>query len=98
MADREILKKYVIKGLEVVYKEIESKSVLLNLENGKYYTLNKTGTFIWSLIDGKTKVNHIIEQLTLLYDVTRGEATKDVFALISTLENEGLIQLHDQPA
>jgi len=96
MTNKDFSKKYPAKGREVVYKEIESKSVLLNLENGSYYTLNKTGTFIWSLLDGKTTVNQLIEPLTQSFDVTKDEASKDIFSLIADLENEGLIHLNDK--
>ena len=96
MTTKNLSEKYPAKGKEVVHKEIESKSVLLNLENGSYYTLNKTGTFIWSLLDGKTAVKQLIEPLTQNFDVAKDEASKDVFALIANLKKEGLIELHDK--
>ena len=96
MTTKDLSEKYPAKGEEVVHKEIESKSVLLNLENGSYYTLNKTGTFIWSLLDGKTTVKQLAELLTKNFAVTKDEASKDVFALIANLKKEGLIELHDK--
>jgi hypothetical protein len=96
MNTNDLSEKYPAKSKEVVHKEIESKSVLLNLENGSYYTLNKTGTFIWSLLDGKIAVNQLVELLTKSFDVTKDEASKDVFALIADLKKEGLIELHDK--
>ena len=96
MTTKDLSEKYPTKGKEVVYKEIESKSVLLNLENGSYYTLNKTGTFIWSLLDGKTAVRELVEVLTQNFEVTKDEASKDVFTLIANLKKEGLIELYDK--
>ena len=96
MTTKDLSENYPAKGKEVVYKEIESKSVLLNLDNGSYYTLNKTGTFIWSLLDGKLDVNQLVELLTQHFDVAKDEAQKDVFALIANLKKEGLIELHDK--
>ncbi|HPD60705.1 MAG TPA: PqqD family protein [Thermodesulfobacteriota bacterium] len=96
MITEDLSEKYPAKGNEVIYKEIESKSVLLNLENGSYYTLNKTGTFIWSLLDGKTAVRQLVEVLTQNFEVAKNEASKDVFALIANLKKEGLIELHDK--
>ncbi|HJX31639.1 MAG TPA: PqqD family protein [Thermodesulfobacteriota bacterium] len=96
MNTKDLSEKYPAKGKEVVHKEIESKSVLLNLENGSYYTLNKTGTFIWSLLDGKIAVNQLVELLTESFDVTKDEASKDVFALIANFKKEGLVELNDK--
>jgi hypothetical protein len=97
MADKNILQKYPIKTDDVVYKEIESKSVLLNLNNGYYYTLNQTGTFLWSRIDGKTMVSELISQITQNYEVTLKEATEDVISLLMDLKNENLIDLNEKP-
>ena len=89
--------KYVIKGKDVIHKEIESRSVLLNLDNGNYYTLNETGTFIWSLIDGKNDIQHIIGRLVERFAVERDEASGDVETLVTDLMKENLIELHDEP-
>ena len=98
MNDEALFKKYPVKGKDVIYKEIESKSVLLNLGNGQYYTLNKTGTFLWSLIDGKTPIKNLVEQVTKNFEVASETASEDVDALISSLQKEDLIELHDKPA
>jgi len=89
--------KYMVKAKDLVQKEIESKSVLLNLDNGNYYTLNRTGTFIWSLIDGKKRTSEIIEQVVQKFDVDSSQAAMDAETLIRDLENEGLIVFHNEP-
>jgi len=87
----------MVKAKDLVQKEIESKSVLLNLDNGNYYTLNRTGTFIWSLIDGKKRTSEIIEQVVQKFDVDSSQAAMDAETLIRDLENEGLIVFHNEP-
>ena len=90
--------KYVVRARDVVHKELDSRGVLLNLESGTYYTLNRTGTFVWSLMDGKRDVQGLVEALTERFQVERDAASRDVEALISDLEREGLIELRDGPA
>jgi hypothetical protein len=90
--------KYVVRGRDVVHKVLDSRGVLLNLESGTYYTLNRTGTFVWSLMDGKRDVQGLVEALTEQFQVERGAASRDVEALISDLEREGLVELRDGPA
>jgi len=89
--------KYISKSKDVVQKEIESKSVLLDLDSGNYYTLNRTGTFIWSLIDGTNRISEIIEQVVQKFDVDSSEASKNAESLIRDLGKEGLIVFHDEP-
>ncbi|MFC1884949.1 PqqD family protein [Thermodesulfobacteriota bacterium] len=87
--------KYISKGKDIKYKELESKSVLLNLETGRYYTLNKVGTFIWELIDGKINTHDIIDRVIERFSVDRDVASNDVKALLESLREEGLIELHN---
>ena len=89
--------KYISKSKDVVQKEIESKSVLLDLDSGHYYSLNRTGTVIWSLIDGKNRIGEIIEQVVRKFDVDGSAASKDAESLIRDLEKEGLVVFHDEP-
>lgn len=93
----ELSEKYLVRGKDVVHKEIESESVLLNLDSGNYYTLNKTGSFVWSLVDGKKNITDIVGQIVDRFDVDREEAGRDAETLIKDLIAEGLIQLSDEP-
>lgn len=89
--------KYISKGKDIKHKELESKSVLLDLETGRYYTLNRVGTFIWTLIDGKITTQDIIERVVERFRVERDVASEDVKALLTGLDKEGLIEMHNGP-
>ncbi len=56
------------------------------------YTLNEVGTSIWQLIDGQHSVDQLIESISSEYEVSKEEASNDVFDFLSTLEAEGLIR------
>jgi len=94
----DIREKYISKRTDVIGKEIQSKSVLLNLDNGTYYSLNKTGTFIWSLLDEKRAVNDLIERVTQQFDIDKDRAYLDVQSFIEAMEKEGLIDIRDGSA
>jgi len=96
VANMDFSEKYIEKKGDVIGKEIQSKSVLLNLDNGRYYTLNKTGTFIWSLLDKKKDLNYIIERITKQFDIEKDRASLDVQTFIEALGNERLIIIKDE--
>ena len=81
----------------VVSKEIESKKVLLNLDNGNYYTLNATASFIFDQCDGKTTLEQIAAALAGRFDIPLEEARKDVIDLIEDLEREGIAEADASP-
>ena len=93
----DISDKYISKSQDVTYKEMDAKSVLLDLESGSYYTLNEMGNFVWSLLDGKTNPAQLAQAVTEKYEVDSETAGNDVRDLILRLRKEGLIQLHDGP-
>lgn len=79
----------------VLVKEVESKTVLLNLATGTYYTLNKAGTVLWSCADGKKTVSEMAGELVGRYHVSPEVALQDTVALVQALAREGLIELVD---
>lgn len=89
--------KYLTKGRDVHCREIDLNSVLLDLDSGEYYSLNRVGTFIWSLINGKRDVSHIVDEVTGKFDISTKQAGLDVNGLIEKLIGEGLVEAHDKP-
>ncbi len=61
------------------------------IENG--IALNKTGTFIWKLCDGKTSTDEIVSKLMIEYKIERQTAEKDVLGLIKLLIEEKCLDI-----
>jgi len=80
---------------DIIRRDIDSTSVLLNLENGRYYSLNSTGAFAFSLFDGKTSISQVASRIADAFCVEQAEALKDLEDLVVELHKEGLVELHD---
>lgn len=50
---------------------IEDKSVILNVDNGKYYELNHTASLIWDCLKREYIVTNIELELTKNYEVNK---------------------------
>ena len=61
------------------------------IENG--IALNKTGTFVWKLCDGKKTVAEVVNRLVKEYDVEEKRAREDVAKLINLLKKEKALEL-----
>ncbi|MEW5946625.1 MAG: PqqD family protein [bacterium] len=77
---------------DVIVREMDGGSVLLNMDTGVYYSLNETGTELWSALDGKRSVGEIIEMICDSYDAAPQTAGADVVELLEDLEGEGLVR------
>ena len=67
-------------------------AVLLNLYTKRYFSLNDTGSRIWSLLEQQASDDEIVETLVREYDVEKPEAARAVNHLLDDLIAERLIE------
>lgn len=77
---------------KIVYKEIDDKMVLINLESGFYYSLNELGRFIFSLMLDKMDSPGIIAEIGNRYDISGSRAEQDLQMFIESLEKENILR------
>jgi len=83
--------RFRINSPKVIHETIDEETVIANLDTGNYYSLDKVGLEIWSLIEKMTPVSMIIEEFVHLYKSEREDITKAVHRLVNELQQEGLI-------
>lgn len=76
-----------------VSTEIDGEAVLLSIDRGNYYGMNKVLTAIWNWIEKPMSVSEICTKLTSTHDVSREVAEKDVLKILGELSREGLIDI-----
>jgi hypothetical protein len=77
--------------LHVVHTETEYGAVLLNMDTGRYWTLNPTGALVVRVLLGGGSTAEAAEAVTGDYDVDAATASKDVDNLLTQLRAAGLI-------
>ena len=76
---------------QVLWSRIDNEAILLNLNNGYYYTLNAVGCEVWNLLDGDQTVKEIATALCNIYDVTQEQLERDLLALLQGCLEEHLL-------
>ena len=56
---------------EIAWSELGEEIVLLDIEEGDYYTLNQVSAEIWKLADGKHTISEIVEDIFALYEADK---------------------------
>ena len=75
----------------VSWKNLESGTVLLDLRNSNYFTLNETATFLWrGIIVGKPETD-LLAELVGEYGCDRGQAQTDLQESLDYLMDEELL-------
>ena len=76
----------------VLHQEIDSETILFDVEAGRYYGLNEIGTRIWQLAQQHGAVAPIVATLLEEYAVDEATLRGDIEGLIGQLVAAGLIE------
>ena len=76
---------------DLVFRNIEGETVILNREAGVLHRLNPTASFIWEHCDGSSGVSDIVAQLANAYNVDFTTCHKDVSETVIKLESLNLL-------
>jgi hypothetical protein len=82
----------------VAHEIIDGEAIIVNLENGNYYSLGSTGADLWNFVEKGFDVPEIIEGLAQRYEGSRAEIETSVRQLLADMEKEGLITLDQETA
>ena len=75
---------------QVIHEAIDGEVVVINLENGKYYSLRGSGARVWAGVADRAGVDEIAAHLARSYHGA-DEAGASVAAFLAELESEELI-------
>ena len=76
---------------EYVWKEVGERVVILNLDSGRYYSLNSSGSLIWrGLLEGLS-TEQIADQLCAAFRVDEHTAKEDTEKMIRELSKKKAI-------
>ena len=88
MIDRESCPK---RTAQVIAQKASNDWVLLNMEDGNYFSLNDIGGRIWELCDGSRSVSQLAVALAAEYDASPEVLEKDIVEMLENLQKGKLI-------
>jgi hypothetical protein len=71
----------------------EEKSIVLDLNTGRYYSLNKTGTLVWKMMADRHSVATMANHFAAACGAERSQVETDVVALVDFLQQQQLIEI-----
>src|SRR5215813_13505092 len=75
----------------VSHETIDGEAVIINLDNGNYYSLTDAGSIIWDLVARRLPVSEICREVCETYQGDRSQVESGVHQLLSQLQQENLI-------
>lgn len=82
---------------EIASKVVDGEAIMINLSDGRYYSMQGAGGFIWTCITSGTTLKQLIGALTERYDAESLVVERDITGLVSVLLEEALVVHSDLP-
>jgi Coenzyme PQQ synthesis protein D (PqqD) len=79
----------------VLTRTARGETVLLNLDNERYYGLEGVGTRFWELVEAGTTFGEAVTVLLREYEVERDALVADLTALVTNLRENGLVTVDE---
>lgn len=88
---------FKISGPRVIHETIGGNTLVINLENGHYYSLSLVGSAIWGHLMSGASLSLIAENFFNIYQVNATQFMNDLEQFVSNLRDEGiLVENEDQ--
>lgn len=76
---------------KIITREIQGETVLLNQENGDYFSLNGIGTEVYSCICEGMEIEEIINSLLNKYDTEYDTLKNDIVSLVNKMQKKNIL-------
>ena len=77
---------------DLVTSDLDGEIVMLDIESGKYHSLDAIGSRIWALLETPRSVAQICNLLMREYDVERPHCEADVLAFLNDLAGDRIVR------
>lgn len=78
-----------------VSAEVDGETMMMSVEQGKYYGLDEIGTRIWNLIENPQPVSSVLETLLKEFDIDEKTCKQDLLELLHELNEKDLVEMSD---
>jgi hypothetical protein len=73
--------------------EVDSETVMMSIDAGRYYGLDDIGTVIWTRIDPPCSFGDLVDGLAMEYEADRVTIASDVRALLDRMVQQDVVRL-----
>ncbi len=75
----------------IIARDLQGETVLLNKENGDYFTLNGIGSEVYNCINDGMETGEIIDLLFGKYDIEYDKLKTDIISLIDGMKEKNIL-------
>lgn len=77
---------------EILDGNLEGSLVMMDIQKGKYFSLNPVGKRIWEMIEQPKSFDEITDGLLFEFEVTPEQCRLEVMEFLAKMEKSGIIK------
>ena len=89
------MKKY-IQNKETISGKLHDEQVMLDIEKGKYFSLNPVATRIWEILEQAMDIHQLCTLLKKEYDIDAKPCQEETQDYLDEMVKLGLVQILDE--
>lgn len=82
-----------VDGERIASDVIDGEAIVIDLETGVYYSLDRVGAVVWSLVSNGSTFGFIVDRVVERFDVERDRASGDIQRLVESMAAERLVDV-----
>ena len=83
----------IILNQELLQSEIDGETIMMSIDNGKYYGLNTVASRIWEIIKEEPIFSELIKKLTSEYNIEEEQCNTETIEFLKNLVENKLIKI-----
>ena len=84
---------YYKRNNDILWKLIEDRVVLLDMDEGRAITLNEVGSNIWTALEKHKTKEELLQDVTAAFDIDEKTARRDVYSFLDEMLKRDLIRV-----
>ena len=76
---------------DILASDIDGEKVMMSIQQGEYFGLGKTGSFIWDHIEQPISIKKLVDLITEKYEVSKAQCLNDIMPFLNDLAEKKLI-------
>lgn len=83
------------RNAKIIANEIGAETVMMSLDEGKYYGMNKTGSFIWKYLETPLSFGELCDRLVAEFNIAKEKCVEEVSHFIEDMMRENIILIQN---
>ena len=84
----------IARNEEIIFSSLDEETVMMSIEKGLYYGLDKVGRRLWEMLETPCLVSDMCGRLVDEYDVSPEQCSSDVLVFLDRMIENSLVIVH----